>query len=239
MSNRGRHEEEHIRADVLKHARRLDHGVQTERTVFFSDAVFAIAMTLLALDLKLPDLPADITAQGFNSVLVGRVPSLAAFALSFVMIARTWIHHHRRFNAIKSYDNKLQSINLLTLFFIVFLPVPTAMLFADVPRSPWPVLIYTLTIVGVNLSVSWVWRYARKASLMEDWVDEPLFRLVEGGMVPTWVVFLASIPLAFVNPTWAMYSWIILWPVSSIHGRLRMQAFVKAETARFEAEERS
>ena len=224
---------------MLEHARRLDHGAETERTVFFSDAVFAIAMTLLALDLRLPEVPADISVQGFESVLMGRLPSLAAFVLSFVLVARTWLHHHRRFNAIASYDNKLQVINLLTLFFIVFLPVPTAMLFADVPSTPWPPVIYALTIAGLNLSVSWVWRYARKAGLLAGWVDDPLFRLVEGGTAPTWVVFAASIPIAFINPTWAMYSWIMLWPASTIHGRLRMRAFVRAETARFQAQERA
>lgn len=182
--------------------------------MFFSDAVFAIAMTLLALDLRLPDLPADITVRGFEAVLVDRLPAMAAFALSFVLVGRTWINHHRRFSAIVSYDNGLQVINLLILFFVVFLPVPTTMLFADVPSTPWPPVIYALTIAGLNLSVGWLWRYARKASLLADWVDEPLFRLVAGGTVPIWVVFLASIPIAFINPTWAMYFWIVLWPVS-------------------------
>ncbi|WP_186759571.1 TMEM175 family protein [Arthrobacter alpinus] len=119
-----------------KHAGRLDRGRETERTMFFSDAVFAIAMTLLALDLRLSDLPADITVRGFESVLVDRVPALAAFALSFVLVGWTWINHHRRFNAIVSYDNRLQVINLLILFFVVFLPGPTTILFADVPSTP-------------------------------------------------------------------------------------------------------
>lgn len=233
VSNRGRHEGKNIRDEVMEHARRLDLGPETERTVFFSDAVFAIAMTLLALDLRLPDLPSDITEQGFEAVLIDRLPSLAAFVLSFVLVGRTWLHHHRNFNAIRAYDNKLQLINLLVLFFVVFLPVPTALLFANEPTSPWPPLIYALTIVGLNLSVSWVWRYAHKAHLMEEWVDEPLYKLIANGASPTWLVFLTSIPIAFVNPAWAMYFWIVLWPASVIQGRLGMRAFVRAETARF------
>ncbi|WP_154604760.1 MULTISPECIES: hypothetical protein [Arthrobacter] len=70
-------------------------------------------------------------------------------------------------------------------------------------------------------------------------MDEPLFGLVAGGTLPIWVVFLASIPIAFINPTWAMYFWILLWPVSAIHGRLRMRGFVRAVMARLEAEDRA
>ncbi|PYI65095.1 hypothetical protein CVV68_19405 [Arthrobacter livingstonensis] len=102
----------------------MQHGPKTDRTVFFSDAVFAIAMTLLALDLKIPTLPSDISEQGYNEVLVERLPSLAAFVLSFVLVGRAWLTHHHHFNAIAAYDNKLQVRNLVMLFLVVFLPVP-------------------------------------------------------------------------------------------------------------------
>lgn len=218
-----------VTTGVLAHARRLERGNGTERTMFFSDAVFAIAMTLLALDLKLPDLPADITRDGFNQMLLDRIPSLAAFILSFVIVGRTWLTHHRRFNGINAYDGKLQVGNLWMLFFVVFLPVPTSMLFQGGPETPWPPVLYAFTVAGLVLTGSWTWRHAYSAGLMHEWVDEPLYRLILHGADPVWVVFVLSIPVAFVDPEWAMYAWILLWPVSVVHGKLGMAKFVRAD----------
>ncbi|MDJ0312215.1 TMEM175 family protein [Arthrobacter sp. H35-D1] len=132
----GRHSKVPAAAGSLEHARRMQHGIETERTVFFSDAVFAIAMTLLALVLKLPELPAEISRHGYDQALLARVPSLAAFILSFVLVGRIWMTHHRRFSGIRAYDGKLQVLNLLLLFFVVFLPVPASILFKEAANSP-------------------------------------------------------------------------------------------------------
>ena len=228
VGNFAQHAKEPAAAGALAHARRLQHGAQTERTTFFSDAVFAIAMTLLALDLKLPELPADITRHGFDQVLLGRVPSLAAFVLSFVLVGRLWLTHHRRFSAIMAYDGKLQVGNLWLLFFVVFLPVPTSMLFREAADSPWPPILYAVTVAGLMLAGSWTWHHAWKAGLLHDWVDAPLCRLVLHGTDPVWAIFVLSIPVAFLDPVWAMYGWILIWPVSVVHGKWRMRQFVSA-----------
>ena len=218
---------------IAAYADQLRYGRETERTIFFSDAVFAIAMTLLALDLKLPDLPSDISEQGLNAMLVERLPSLAAFVLSFVLVGRVWLSHHRHFNAIKAYDARLQVLNLFMLFFVVFLPVPTAVLFQPGPSTPWTVAIYALTLAGLYLGLRWTWVHAHKAGLMSEWVDEPLYTLVRGAADPVWVVFLLSIPVAFIDPATALYSWILIWPASLVHGRIARSRFARAEAARF------
>jgi uncharacterized membrane protein len=161
-------------------------------------------------------------------MLVDRTPVLAAFTLSFVLVARICLTHHRRFNGISSYDNKLQVGNLWMLFFVVFLPVPTSLLFQDGSITPWPPVIYALTVAGLVLAGSWTWRHAYRTGLMHKWVDGPLYRLVLHGSDPVWSVFLLSIPVAFVNPSWAMYSWILIWPASVVHGRWQMALFVQA-----------
>lgn len=225
----------HLARRITAHAQRLQHGPETDRTVFFSDAVFAIAMTLLALDLKLPAVPSDISEQGLNDVLRERLPSLISFALSFVLVARAWLTHHHHFNAIAAYDNKLQVRNLVMLFFVVFLPVPTALLFQPGPTTPWTPAIYALTLAGLNLSLRWTWAYARHAGLMQAWLDEPLYKSVLRTADPVWAVFLLSIPVAFISPSAGMYSWILIWPASMVHGRLRRAKFAKEEAALYEA----
>lgn len=218
---------------------RLRHGPETARTVFFSDAVFAIAMTLLVLDLKPPVLPSDITGAEFDTFLVSQAEPFAGFVLSFVLVGRIWLGHHRTFNAIKAYDGRLQVINLVGLFFVVFLPVPTSLLFEANSQTPWPPVIYALTISGSYLSLNLLWRHAYRAGLMHSWVDAPMYRLVLRGQDAGWVVFLLSIPLAFIRPDLALFSWILIWPYSVISGRYRRRQFVTDETARFDAEGRA
>lgn len=213
----------------MAHAQRLRSGTEIERTMFFSDAVFAIAMTLLVLDLKLPAMDSGTTAAELRDVLLDQVGPFAAFILSFVLVGRLWMNHHRKFKAIKNYDPALQSINLLALFFVVFLPVPTSLLFQANAQSPWPPVIYALTISGSFVSLSWLWAHAHKAKLMHDWVDAALHRMILHGTDPVWAVFLLSIPVAFLSPVWAMYSWILIWPVSMVHGKWQLARFLRDE----------
>ncbi|WP_183510167.1 TMEM175 family protein [Paeniglutamicibacter cryotolerans] len=203
--------------------------------MFFSDAVFAIAMTLLVLDLKLPAMPSNMTAAQFNGILMDQREPLAGFILSFVLVGRLWLAHHRRFNAMKGHDGKLQVINLLALFFVVFLPVPTALLFEANSQTPWPPVIYSLTISGSFLSLNWLWRHAYRSGLMQPWVDRPMYRLVLRSQDPGWVVFVMSIPVEFIRPDFALFSWILILPYSVISGKYQMRRFVKEQTARLAA----
>ena len=115
---------------------RLRRGGETDRTVSFSDAVFAIAMTLLVLDLKVPALPADITAAQFDQILLNQREPLAGFILSFVLVGRLWLAHHRRFNAIKSYDGRLQVINLVGCSSWCSFPFPPRCCLKRIRRRP-------------------------------------------------------------------------------------------------------
>lgn len=206
-------------AGLAARVRQLDRGRETDRTVFFSDAVFAIAMTLLVLDLKLPETAQGIAAADMGPLLLEQAGPLGSFVLSFVLVGRLWMNHHRKFTAINSYDGRLQAINLTALFFVAFLPVPTSLLFQADSASPWPPVIYAITIACAFLSLAWLWHHAHAAGLMHDWVDLALFRYVLHGTDPVWAVFVLSIPLAFISPVWAMYFWILIWPVSVLHGR--------------------
>ncbi len=203
------------------HVRHLSHGSNMDRTVFFSDAVFAIAMTLLVLEVKLPDMNSSTTAEQLQDALLEHTGAFSAFILSFMLVGRLWLNHHRKFVAIKSYDARLQGINLTTLFFVAFLPVPTSLLFQGNGESPWPPVLYALTIAGSFICLSWLWAHAHRGKLMHEWVDPLLYRMILHGTDPVVAVFLLSIPVAFLSPVWAMYSWILIWPVSMFYGKWR------------------
>src|SRR3954452_13840619 len=88
-------------------SQRVGRGVGTERITAFSDGVYAIAITLLVLDLRLPELPHTATAEELTAALIGLSPKLYAYALSFVVIGFLWITPHRLFAFIRRYDSTL------------------------------------------------------------------------------------------------------------------------------------
>src|ERR1700675_1773042 len=90
-----------------------------DRIAFFSDAVFAIAMTLLVLQLKLP---LTTTQATLAHQLASLGDQYVSFALSFLVISMFWRTHHRRFDVLRAYDDRLIVLNTLLLMTIVFLP---------------------------------------------------------------------------------------------------------------------
>ncbi|MHA7208858.1 TMEM175 family protein [Arthrobacter sp. MDT1-65] len=196
----------------------LTRGASTDRTVFFSDAVFAIAMTLLVLDLEVPDgLPADQV----GAALVQQLPHFFSFALSFAVIGSAWLNHHRKFSVIVRYDFRLQVLNLLLLFFVALLPLPTNVLSEyGGTSSPWPVVVYATVVAGVYSMLNLVWAYAWRAGLMAPAVDRALYLYVLRALLPVPLVFAASIPVAFLVPHIAMYLWLLIVPAGIVVRRM-------------------
>lgn len=89
---------EHLESERPKdrYRRILETGPNTERTIFFSDAVMAIAMTLLVLEIKIP----EVSGSHLGAALLSDVPSLYAYVLAFVLIGVNWLSHHRKFTVI-------------------------------------------------------------------------------------------------------------------------------------------
>ena len=105
----------------------LSDKFETLRIEAFSDAVFAIAITLLVLDIKVPH---DGSSGGLSRSLLHLWPSYLAFLTSFCTIGMMWINHHRLFTLIQTADETLIAINMVLLLFISWVPFPTAVLAA-------------------------------------------------------------------------------------------------------------
>ncbi len=110
-------------------------GLQFERLMFFSDAVFAIAITLLVIEIRVPH---DITTdEQLRAALIELVPNYISFFVSFFVIGRFWLGHHRMFGHVKDWTPALVRHNLVFLLAIAFMPFPTAVLgqYATAPTS--------------------------------------------------------------------------------------------------------
>jgi TMEM175 potassium channel family protein len=132
----------------------------TGRLEAFSDGVFAIAMTLLVLDMKVPhDLP---SGQTLARALVAQWPTYLAFATSFATILIMWVNHHRLFTHIGRGDDGLLFSNGLLLLGVVLVPFPTALVSEYLGRSgqKTAALIYNSTFIAIALCFNLLWRSA-------------------------------------------------------------------------------
>jgi uncharacterized membrane protein len=191
-------------------------GEGTDRLEFFSDAVFAIAMTLLVIDLQVPD------GENLNAaaVLAGQWTGFFGYLLSFAIIALNWMAHHRKFRVIHRFDTNLIRLNFVLLFLVTFVPFPTALL-ADTGGQFASVALYAAVVGGLSLAQLAMWTYAYRAKLTTDDVDQPMFRYVALGLIPVPAVFFSSILIAIWDPNIAMWWWFAIIPASVILGVFR------------------
>lgn len=183
---------------------------ETGRLEAFSDGVFAIAITLLVLDLKVPK-PAELASAagadggggGLLAALLAQWPTFLAYLTSFFTILVMWVNHHTLFSLIRRTDHVFLYLNGLLLLFVTFVPFPTALVAAHMgsPRSGTAAAaIYGGTYLGLAVAFNLLWRYAsrgrrllgRRASAAAVSAIDRSYRVG----IPAYLVVLA---LAFVS----------------------------------------
>jgi uncharacterized membrane protein len=186
-----------------------------ERLVFFSDAVFAIAITLLALEIRLPEDAGHLSNQQLFKSLVVIWPKYLSFFISFLVIGNFWIAHHHRYRYIQRYDTRLMLLNLFVLMSIAFIPFSTAVISENGNRTA--TIFYSLSISTTGLLSALLWLYASwKNRLLKDTINGELARRTLLSILSVPAVFLLSIGLAFINPDLAKFSWILIIPAIRI-----------------------
>lgn len=169
---------------------------QLERLVFFSDAVIAIALTVLALELKVPH---HIPNNDLSGWLVEMIPKFISFALSFVLIAVQWALHRRTFEEVIDFDNWVIAFNFLFLMFVCFLPFPTAV-FGEHP-SLASGRLYLMANAALGFSFLILWIYVRRHPKMRKGELHEKFsqKLVQIAIPPISMslaaVFVTNVPI--------------------------------------------
>lgn len=157
-------------SDHLHHE--LKKEFQLERLILFSDAVFAIAITLLALEIKVPAIDRHSATDAALAHSLGEmIPKFIGFLLSFFIIGLYWSIHHRTFGYVVNYTRRLLWLNLIFLLAIVLMPFSTAFYSEYVLRLlKTPIIIYAGNITFLGFMNFFLWRY----------VSNPKYKLVEG-----------------------------------------------------------
>jgi uncharacterized membrane protein len=202
----------HGRVDPVARAGHLEY----DRILFFTDAVFAIAITLLIVDLPVQIERAHGTLNA--AVQLRRdLPGILGFGISFAVVALFWLAHHSMFRYIKAIDRPLMLLNLLFLGIIAFLPYPTELLSASSNSKPTGVVFYAACAGSAGLVETAGWYYAMRAGLIKG-LDPPTqwMFLLRAARVP--LVFGISIAIAQASPRDATYFWLALivsgWVIS-------------------------
>lgn len=197
----------------------LKEQFQLERIIFFSDAVFAIAITILALELKVPaiDRSTATDAMLLNS-LDELLPKFIGFLVSFFIIGLYWTIHHRMFGYVVRYDRKLIRLNLIFLLAIVLMPFSTAF-YSEyiIELLRVPMLLYAVNIVflGVMNIILWDYLTNKKNELTEGVSkDDRKYFLFRATIVP--VLFIAIAVVYLFEPKVAVFLPLLVPVVLSI-----------------------
>jgi len=138
----------------------------TNRIEAFSDGVIAIIVTLLVLEIKIPEFE-NHTLAGFLAVMKPLVPKLIGFAFSFFTVAIFWVNHHNFFHRIKHATWRLLWHNNLLLFFLSVVPFTTGFV-GDYPFDRFVVAMYAFNLFLAGIAFSLMWHYALVRSNLSD-----------------------------------------------------------------------
>jgi TMEM175 potassium channel family protein len=181
---------------------RAENEVEFSRIVAFSDGVFAIAITLLVLQLEVPQ-------QGdLGRELWDQRQDVFAYALSFAVVGRFWLVHHRFFGEVIRFDGRLIALNLLYLAWIVLMPFSSEVL-GDHGSAEAAIVLYAVNLAGVVLFGALMFSYAQRAGLTRTSPRQA--RENQRRALTIAAIFAVSIPIAFVNPHVASYCWLALF----------------------------
>jgi uncharacterized membrane protein len=197
-------------------------GRDRDRIVNLSDGVFAIAITLLILDIRVPDIPENLVASELPKELLSLWPKYLGYFLSFVGISSFWLIHHSIFRPIRAYDRVLLYLNFLFLMLVAFVPFPTSLL-GEYGNHQLPVAIYAATLaVGRLLLTALHWYSTRNDRLLDEPQDPATVRffLIRGLTIPA--IFLLSIAVSFVSVSAAIWTWLIMLAIDAILLHRRM-----------------
>jgi len=175
------------------------HPNETQRIEAFSDGVFAIAITLLIIEIGVPHVG---DGESLASALGDLWPSYGAYVLSFVMIGIYWANHHSFFRLFVRTDHYFLMLNVLFLMAIAFLPFPTAVLGEYLDDSSQRHIAVRLYSFGLLLpAVGWllVWLYANARGLVDERLAPDYIRFLTAQYLLSNALYAGALLLSFLN----------------------------------------
>jgi len=195
----------------------------------FSDAVFAVAITLLILTIDVPQVESGELANALKALW----PKFEGFLLSFVVIGAFWVGHHLVFGYIKRHTRWLLWLNLLFLMFIVSLPFSTDLM-SEYNARALTVAFYDINMIGASLCLCLLWWYVSfRKNLVEEGLDRATRKHILFNYLSMVAIFTLALGLAFVRAGESTYVYLLLIPNGIFLERLKRKSR-KKDTGREE-----
>ncbi|MEO5943175.1 MAG: TMEM175 family protein [Ferruginibacter sp.] len=180
---------------------------QLERLILFSDAVFAIAITLLVIEIRVPSIENSTDAtKDIKSALGHMLPEFFGFILSFAVIGQFWTSHHKLFGYVKNYNNGLLWMNLLFLFWVVLVPFTSGLnsRYGNV-NFVWMIYCLNLFCISVSLILLFMFVGNAKRNLSDLVTDKTVLRFSIIRSILVASIFLAAALFTIPNNSFCNY----------------------------------
>ncbi len=192
--------------------------IGTTRVEAFSDGVIAIIITIMVLELKLPDVSREATTRDILNHLAELGPYFGAYVFSFMMVGIFWTNHHHMYHLLEKTNEPLLGLNLVFLFWMSLIPFASGVMGAN-PLLPTSAALYGFIMLMTTLSLALIRQYTLRKGLIhhdeDPSLDSKIHAASRHGTTKTYLgtaAYLLSIPLAFVS-IWLAYLCFVIPPV--------------------------
>jgi uncharacterized membrane protein len=209
------------RGDAARYRR---DSLEFERLAFFTDAVFAIALTILIVAVAVPSLRDDNDAGELWDALADKVPEFVAFFIGFAVLGRYWMAHHVFYGYLARIDERFAVVSFVYLAFVAWLPFPTALL-GEFPGNPVSVSLFAVSAGAVSALEAVLLARAQQHMLLRRPLSAAVFRhAMRASLLPE-VFFALSIPIAFLSTYVAIGTWFLSVPAEMALDRRKPAEF--------------
>jgi len=184
------------------------HYLPKARVEAFSDGVIAIIVTILVLEIKVPQLSGPDLNAALMSAMLHALPLVGAYVVSFLVLLVFWVSHHHLLHSLKRVDRRLLWLNGIFLMILAFVPAPTALI-GEYPDAPAGTVLYGVVLALAGLSFMWMRSYAtRHGALLHEAIPATAAKkaMRKGLLSPSLYGVGAVLGLADTRLAWALYA---------------------------------
>jgi len=187
---------------------------EMDRLLALSDGVIAIAITLLVLEITVPEIPVGSPVSALPELIVEQWHEFFGFVLSFLVIASYWVNHRRIFIHIEKHDRGVVWTNLFFLLMVAFVPFASSV-FATYPDQ-FGVIFLSGTLALTGFSLALLWLYASWKQLVEEGLTSRTVEVQAARFLASPVVFVLSMIAASFEPGFGVLTWFLLVPINAV-----------------------
>lgn len=206
-------------------------GQSVERLAALSDGIFAVAMTLLVLDLRVPASETVHSEHDLGRVLLALAPRLTIFLMSTMTLGIFWVGQQTQLNHFERSDRNLAWIHIAFLCAVCLVPFSTSLL-AEFIHYRMALLVYWFNILPLGVTLLWSWHYATRARLLADELPGEIHPAVVRRIVIAQTLYAGGAALCFLNTYYAIAAIVLVQVNYAIAPRFCWGLFERKNAAR-------